>query len=100
MGATFRRTLGFCLGTATCTILARDVPRAVDALSTNVQRVIVVVWCTATVINATLMMVLPVFYQSAGIQNEAALIASFALIAVIGALTRMASSTEARNLVA
>lgn len=97
MGATFRRTIGFFLGATTFVIVARDAPQSGTAWTTTFQYIVTGVWAASAVLNATATMILPAFYQSAGVQNKAANAVAIATAVAVMAVTRLAVGEMTRR---
>lgn len=97
MGATFRRTIGFFLGVTTFVIVARDAPQSGTAWTTPFQYIATGVWAASAVLNAAATMILPAFYQSAGVQNKAANAVAIATAVAVMAVTRLAVGEMARR---
>ena len=100
MGATFRRTIGFFLGVTTCVIVSRDTVGVRATWSNAFQYITTHVWAAAAIANAGATMILPAFYQSAGIQNSAAIAVAAATAVGTIAGTRIVvrvMATRAKN---
>lgn len=90
MGATFRRTIGFFLGVTTCVVVSRDTVQVGTTWANTFQYITTQIWAAAAVVNAAATMILPAFYQSAGIQNSAAIAVAAATAVGVMAGTRIA----------